>query len=189
MPASPTSALARGTLVSLRPFESGDAESLRALERARLGLPRARLPARLSSGEPSARPAPNRLRRPPSRKLAFALVRNEDGRLTGCLTLAGALGGVMQSAFVGYWIGAPFARRGYMTEGLRLLADLAFARLELHRLEALILPDNEASRRLVAKAGFRFEGVARRLIRCDGVWRDHERWALTVEDVEAARSS
>ena len=54
--------------------------------------------------------------------------------------------------------------------------------LRLHRLEALILPDNEPSRRLVARVGFRFEGVSRRLIRLHGRWRDHERWAITRED-------
>ena len=58
----------------------------------------------------------------------------------------------------------------------------AFGPLELHRVEAVVLPENEPSRRLLARGGFRLEGVSRSLVLVRGAWRDHERWALTRED-------
>lgn len=86
------------------------------------------------------------------------------------------------NAYLGYWATAWFAGTGRMTEGLGLVLDHAFGPLDLHRLEANIQPENEPSRRLVQRAGFRLEGFSPRYLKVDGEWRDHERWAITVED-------
>jgi ribosomal-protein-alanine N-acetyltransferase len=69
-----------------------------------------------------------------------------------------------------------------MTEGLRAVVTHAFRKLRLHRLEANIRPDNESSRRLVQWLGFRNEEFSPRYLKVAGRWRDHERWALTVEE-------
>jgi ribosomal-protein-alanine N-acetyltransferase len=69
-----------------------------------------------------------------------------------------------------------------MSAGVRLAVDHAFHHLGLHRLEANIQPDNQASIHLVKKLGFRKEGFSPRYLRINGDWRDHERWAITVED-------
>lgn len=86
------------------------------------------------------------------------------------------------SCYLGYWIGARFARHGYMTEAIRLALGHAFRDLRLHRVEASIVPGNAASLALAARCGLRREGYSPRLLRINGRWRDHERWALTVED-------
>ena len=93
--------------------------------------------------------------------------------------------GPSQSAFLGYWIGAPFARQGYMTEALQLGLRHAFRILSLHRVEANIMPANRASIALVKRAGFHREGYSARYLKIAGHWADHERWALTVEDWRA----
>ena len=62
------------------------------------------------------------------------------------------------------------------------MVSRAFRELRLHRLEANIQPDNEPSRRLVQRLGFRNEGFSPRYLKVAGRWRDHERWALTVEE-------
>ena len=69
-----------------------------------------------------------------------------------------------------------------MSEGLGLLLRLAFRRLRLHRLEANIQPGNAQSIALVRRAGFRREGLSPRYLKIGGRWRDHERWAITVEE-------
>ena len=112
----------------------------------------------------------------------FLLFRREDDELVGGVTLSHVRRGVAQTATLGYWIGAPFARQGYMTEALRCLLPFAFGRLALHRVEAACLPRNEASRRLLDRIGFREEGFARQYLRIDGAWRDHVLYALLGDD-------
>lgn len=119
--------------------------------------------------------------RSPRRK-RWLVWRNEDGALLGACALTAIARGVLQSATLDYWIGQRFARQGYMSEALELVLREAFVPLELHRVEALVLPENEPSRRLLARAGFRCEGLARKLVRLHGEWRDHERWAVTSDE-------
>jgi [ribosomal protein S5]-alanine N-acetyltransferase len=69
-----------------------------------------------------------------------------------------------------------------MSAGIRAAIAKAFGTLRLHRLEANIQPDNDASRRLVRRLGFRLEGYSPRYLKIGGKWRDHERWALTAEE-------
>ncbi|MBS0186649.1 MAG: GNAT family N-acetyltransferase [Planctomycetes bacterium] len=112
----------------------------------------------------------------------FLIFRHEDGAMVGYVGLNGIRHGALLGCDLGYWIGRPFTRRGYMTEGLLLAIRHAFQQLKLHRVEANIQPVNAASIGVVKKAGLRFEGVALRFLQIDGKWCDHERWAMTVEE-------
>lgn len=107
--------------------------------------------------------------------------RLEDGALVGAINLNEIVRGPSQSCFLGYWIGAEHARRGYMTEAIQLALRHGFATLGLHRVEANILPTNRPSIALVKRAGFRREGYSPRYLRIAGRWEDHERWALLAD--------
>ena len=98
-------------------------------------------------------------------------------QLLGALTLSNVRRGVAQTATLGYWIGAPFARQGIMTDAVKLIAGFAFRKLALHRLEAACLADNEASIALLRRSGFEPEGLARGYLRIAGEWRDHRLFA------------
>lgn len=87
-----------------------------------------------------------------------------------------------QNAYLGYYGMARYAGRGLMTEAVRWAVRYAFDELGLHRLEANIQPDNRASIALVRRLGFRKEGFSPRYLKIGGVWRDHERWALLVDE-------
>jgi [ribosomal protein S5]-alanine N-acetyltransferase len=104
------------------------------------------------------------------------------GTLVGGLTLCNVRRGVTQSCMLGYWIGAKYANCGYMTAALRTVIPFVFDSLELHRLEAACLPSNTASIRLLERAGFKREGLARRYLRINGVWQDHLLYALLDAD-------
>jgi ribosomal-protein-alanine N-acetyltransferase len=118
----------------------------------------------------------------------FFVCRVEDGRIVGAMNLSEIVRGIFRSAYLGYYVGAPYAGRGYMTEALRLVLRHAFGRLKLHRVEANIQPCNLASLALVKRAGFVKEGYSRRYVKICGRWRDHERWAILAEDWKAALS-
>lgn len=113
---------------------------------------------------------------------AFFLFRDRDDALIGGLTLSNVRRGVTQAATLGYWVGAPFAGQGRMTEAVRLVIPFAFDELRLHRLEASCLPHNMASQKVLEHNGFVREGLARRYLKIDGAWRDHVLYGLVEED-------
>ena len=113
---------------------------------------------------------------------SFLIFRREDQALLGGITISNVRRGVAQSANLGYWIGQPYARQGYMAEALSAVLDFAFAHLELHRVEAACLPGNRASQGLLRKVGFSEEGYARRYLRINGQWQDHVLFAILRED-------
>jgi ribosomal-protein-alanine N-acetyltransferase len=173
--------LARGPRVYLRAPRAGDAGELTRLNRAS-----ARLHRRLISVPRRAAQYASYLRgcREPD-YVGLLVCRLADGAIVGAINFFDLEGGIVQAACVGYYVGAPFAGRGYMTEALGLALRHAFVRLGLHRVEADIEPDNVASIRLVRRLGFTREGLSRRYLKLRGRWRDHERWAILAEDWRA----
>jgi [ribosomal protein S5]-alanine N-acetyltransferase len=116
---------------------------------------------------------------------AMLLCRAEDDAIVGFFNLSQIVRRRLQSAYLGYAAGQPFAGRGYMREGLELVLRHSFTTLELHRIEANIQPGNANSLALARGAGFRREGFSPRYLKIGGHWRDHERWAILVEDWRA----
>jgi [ribosomal protein S5]-alanine N-acetyltransferase len=104
---------------------------------------------------------------------AFLIFRSTDGRLVGGLTLANVRRGVAQAGSLGYWMGLPYVRHGYMTAAVRAVIPFAFGTLRLHRLEAACIPTNTASIRLLENTGFIREGYAREYLCINGIWQDH----------------
>jgi ribosomal-protein-alanine N-acetyltransferase len=114
---------------------------------------------------------------------AFLIFRSDDNAMIGGLTLANIRRGVAQAGSIGYWVGAPFVRKGYMTAAVRALIPYSFATLRLHRLEAACIPDNTASIRLLERTAFKREGYARGYLCINGIWQDHLLCARLKDDV------
>lgn len=125
-----------------------------------------------------------RIRRPTHRGYFVCL---PGGELAGVVNVSEIVRGLFQSAYLGFYALAPHAGRGAMRAGLALVIEEAFRTQGLHRVEANIQPRNRRSIALVRSLGFRREGFSPRYLRIAGRWRDHERWALTVEDWKQAR--
>jgi [ribosomal protein S5]-alanine N-acetyltransferase len=104
---------------------------------------------------------------------AFLIFRSTDNTLVGGLTLANIRRGVAQASSLGYWMGVPFVRHGYMTAAVGAIISFAFGTLRLHRLEAACIPSNTGSIRLLEKTGFVREGYARDYLCINGIWQDH----------------
>ncbi|KZZ64430.1 GNAT family N-acetyltransferase, partial [Sulfitobacter sp. HI0129] len=110
------------------------------------------------------------------------LVRRRDDMLIGAITLDNIRRGPAQSGTLGYWTGEQFSRRGYMREAIEAVVHHAFTRLDLSRVEAACLPENIASRGLLEKSGFKYEGVAQSYLQIDGRWRNHVLYAALRAD-------
>lgn len=110
-------------------------------------------------------------------------------RATNAIALTNIERGPFQNGRFGYWIGAPFANKGLMTQALTLAVAHAFkptpqGGLGLHRVCANILPRNESSRKLLQRVGFVREGYSEKYLQIQGIWEDHERWAMTIERLD-----
>lgn len=110
------------------------------------------------------------------------LVTQIEGRIVGGITLSNIRRQPAQAATLGYWVGEAFARNGYMSEALSAVREHAFTHLELSRLEAACLPENVASRRLLERCAFKYEGVAQAYLQIDGRWRNHVLYAALRTD-------
>lgn len=108
---------------------------------------------------------------------SFGIFLNVD-RLIGAIHLSEVVRGPLQSAWLGYNLDKSENGKGYMTEAVRLIVNYAFNDLKLHRIEAGVMPRNLGSIKVLEKAGFEKEGIARKNVRINGVWEDH--WTLSI---------
>ena len=109
---------------------------------------------------------------------------DREQRLFGRISISGIVRGIWQNGFVGYSIAAERAKQGYMTEALKRVVRFGFSDLELHRLQASIIPRNKASFRVLEKCKFRYEGRALRYLKINDVWEDHDLFALTAGELD-----
>jgi [ribosomal protein S5]-alanine N-acetyltransferase len=112
-----------------------------------------------------------------------------DGRFCGQLTIGNVTHGALRSAWIGYWVSRSATGGGVATAALALGLDHCFGSVMLHRVEATVRPENAASRAVLAKVGFREEGLLRRYLEVDRAWRDHLLVAITVEEVHGSVAS
>ncbi len=86
----------------------------------------------------------------------------------------------------GCWIGyqlVPEARgRGLGTEAVTLITDYLFLHKDIVRIQAETHPANAASRRVLEKVGFTFEGLIRKSFFSRGAWRDTAMHSLLREE-------
>ena len=117
------------------------------------------------------------------KKVIHAFIfRREDGLLIGAVTLDNVRRGAAQSGSIGYWLGEPFQKKGYMFEVVQAVVFYVFKNFDLSRLEAATLPENQPSRSLLERVGFKYEGVSQSYLQISGRWRNHVMYALLRND-------
>lgn len=111
----------------------------------------------------------------------LGIYREDGSSLIGWVTISGIEMGAFRSCHIGYAVAQEDNGRGLATTAIGMAVEIAFEDLELHRVQAAVLPTNTASMRVLEKNGFRLEGLAHRYLHLDGAWRDHVIWAITSD--------
>jgi ribosomal-protein-alanine N-acetyltransferase len=173
----------------LRPPRTTDVTALRRALRANAAHLRPWSSAPLPGEDPSSLTSVSRAiirhRREWKRGQSFTLLvtpRGDDGRILGRVALGGVLLGAFRNAYLGYWIDGEHQGKGLTTEAVRAATAFAFSVAGLHRVQAAVMPRNWASHRVLAKVGYRQEGLAARYLCIAGAWEDHVIYAMTVEE-------
>jgi len=115
-------------------------------------------------------------------RLWFALKGVNE--LAGCVSYSQIIYEPFLSCYLGYKTDADFCGRGLMTEAIRFSSERLFRDYKMHRIEAAVMPINSASKRVLEKCGFRYEGYSSKYLRIRGNWEDHERYALLAAEQE-----
>jgi len=113
---------------------------------------------------------------------SFGIFLKETRELIGLTMLAEVLRGNLQSCFVGYYLNEEHNGKGFTTEAVQLVVDYAFNELKLHRIEAGVMPHNIGSIKVLEKSGFHKEGIARKNVKINGKWEDHQVLAIINEN-------
>lgn len=117
----------------------------------------------------------------------YFLIRHRDtGELIGGININNMHFGAARHGSLGYWIAEAHQGKGYMAEAIALTLSYAFLGLGLMRVHAACVPENERSKRLILRSGFREEGFAPDYLQINGVWRDHHLFAMTRNDYLSA---
>lgn len=115
-------------------------------------------------------------------KLYLKLAGSED--IAGIINFDNIVYGAFLSCTLGYSMGEKYLRQGYMFEALNRGVEIMFSEYGLHRIEGNVIPRNERSLKLLAKAGFYDEGLAKKYLKINGVWEDHIHMVLFNEELE-----
>ncbi len=116
------------------------------------------------------------------REFRFGAFAGVDGkRIVGALNLSSIERSMFQNGRLGYSVDHEWAGRGLMTDMIRRVQQFAFDGLQLHRLEANVIPHNVPSNRVLLRCGFRLVGMSPRMIKIADRWQDHNMYAQTVE--------
>ncbi len=114
--------------------------------------------------------------------LRLWIIKKEDKKkIIGSISIDNIIKGPFQSCFLGYKLDKDEVNKGYMTEAVEKIIDIAFNGYGLHRIEANIMPRNKASIRVVEKLGFYDEGLAKKYLFLNGKWEDHVHMVLLNE--------
>ena len=97
----------------------------------------------------------------------------DSPEIIGIIGLNNIIRGAFQSCHLGYKLDEAHRGQGIMPMAVNMIVDYAFRELNLHRIEANVMPRNRASLRCLEKCGFENEGLSRFYLNINGVWEDH----------------
>jgi RimJ/RimL family protein N-acetyltransferase len=119
-----------------------------------------------------------------SLSLNTAVIERDSGRYIGGVSLR-PVEGDPAILDIGYALAVDSHGKGYATEAVGALVDEAFGKRGAERIFGNAFVGNHASRRVMEKLGFVYEGTQRRCVCKRGVWLDQWMIAITRPDWES----
>lgn len=108
----------------------------------------------------------------------ITLKDSPDNEIIGRVSYFNIVGGGMMSCLIGYSLSEKYLGKGYMTEAVKATSKFMMNQYKIHRIEALIKPDNIKSENVIKRCGFEFEGVRKSCMYIDREWADHNVYYL-----------
>lgn len=109
----------------------------------------------------------------------YVFLKEDPSNIIGTVCLYD-ISKVYSKADIGYKFSSKHHHQGYALEATEKMIQIAFSELELHRICAHVLEENQPSLRLLDKLGFEKEGTCRDYLCLNGVWRDHLQYSLVA---------
>ncbi|MED9966986.1 MAG: GNAT family protein [Blautia sp.] len=98
-----------------------------------------------------------------------------DGEIVGNITVEQKEDVFVKDAELGYLLLPRMWSRGIMSEAVRQICEIAFAKLDIVRITGQVYEPNVASRRILEKNGFELEGILKK-----AVFKEGKIWNLCV---------
>lgn len=112
----------------------------------------------------------------------WVFLKEQPDRIIGTVSFRDIVRSIFDTCETGYKFDPDYWHRGFAYEALSCGISAMFEDLQLHRIEAYVMPDNIPSIRLLTRLCFQQEGLCRQSIRIQGIWQDHLQFALIRSD-------
>lgn len=106
----------------------------------------------------------------------------KEEKLIGKVKVSNIVYGSFKSGIIGYSMDKEYCGKGYMKQAVTLVLKYSFEECDLHRIEASALADNEKSRNVLRRCGFKLIGINEKYLLINGKWRDHASYYIVKED-------
>ncbi|MBQ3543775.1 MAG: GNAT family N-acetyltransferase [Lachnospiraceae bacterium] len=108
----------------------------------------------------------------------FVFKKGNDNDIIGTISFSNILSYPFSCATIGYKFDKDYLHLGYATEAVACAILAVFRDLDLHRIEAYVMPNNTSSIKLLERIGFEQEGLCHQNICICGKYEDHLRFSL-----------
>lgn len=111
----------------------------------------------------------------------FAVVLRENGKMIGTCGFS-SFDFANNGAEIGYVINPTYRGNGYADEAVSRIMAFGFTELDLRRIEARYIVNNDSSRRVMEKCGMTFEGIHRSAVLLKGKYADVGYYSILLDE-------
>lgn len=111
----------------------------------------------------------------------YGIALKESGKIIGVISLSN-IDKKNKKCKLGYWLGKKYWNQGVMTKAVKMILDIAFNKLKMHRVYASTFADNNGSVRVLENNDFFLEGIQYETVFRNGKWYNFFLYGLLKDD-------